>query len=327
VEVLFDIIRGLRSEGKIIVYISHKLDELFRIADRYVVLRDGRTVESGDRTGMTFDNIVLKMVGDAPRPTRSTTRKRSEEAVLTVADLTLPRDDGPEPFLKNISFATRKGEILGIFGLMGAGRTELLEALFGLHARTSEFTAHVDGNATIIRSPLDAIAAGLALVPEDRKRDGLVLDSDVRTNVCITTLGELSDFGLLNERKETALTSKYVSELRIKASSQQQVAGTLSGGNQQKVVLAKWLATNPKVLLLDEPTRGIDVRAKAEIYDLIDRLAGEGLSIIMVSSELPEILAVTDRVLVMSEGSITAEFATSEVTENDILKAAIPRTT
>ncbi|HZY80205.1 MAG TPA: sugar ABC transporter ATP-binding protein [Cyclobacteriaceae bacterium] len=307
VAVLFGIIDKLRSEGKTIVYISHKLDELFRIADRYIVLRDGRTIESGDRQGMTVDNLVQKMVGREIRTVRRSKEKVSNEVLLSVEEyLTLHR-----------------GEVLGIFGLMGAGRTELLEEIFGLNKSALQIS--VEGKPVKINSPIDAIEAGLALVPEDRKKDGLVLNADVRTNLCLTTLVDLQTFGFLDESKETALASRYIDGLKIKASSQGQITENLSGGNQQKIVLAKWLATKPKVLLLDEPTRGIDIHAKNEIYKLILQLAEEGLGIIMVSSELPEILAVSDRIVVMAEGKITAEFSAGEATESKILKHAIPK--
>ena len=230
-----------------------------------------------------------------------------------------------EDMLKNISFSVKKGEIVGIFGLMGAGRTELLETIFGLHPFVSTSEIQIENTRVIINSPSEAIRAGLALVPEDRKKDGLVLGMDVKTNICLTTLPDLEERGFLSDLKESLLSKKYIDELKIKTSSPHQQAKNLSGGNQQKIVLAKWLATKPKLLLLDEPTRGIDIHAKSEIYKLILGLAEKGLGIIFVSSELPEILAVSDRVLVMAEGAITAEFSSKEATEDAILKAAIPK--
>ncbi|HEX8059904.1 MAG TPA: sugar ABC transporter ATP-binding protein [Cyclobacteriaceae bacterium] len=305
VAILFDIIRELRREGKIIVYISHKLDELFKIADRYTVLRDGCVIESGEMSSITVDGLVQKMVG---REIRTLKKGRSV---------------GKEPLLKTAGFTLHKGEILGIFGLMGAGRTELLEKIFGLG--TDPFQVIIDQATLNINSPRDAIRAGIALVPEDRKKDGLLPGADVKENVCITTFDQLQTFGLLDDSKQSALANKYISDLKIKTSSQSQIAGTLSGGNQQKIVLAKWLATNPKVLMLDEPTRGIDIHAKTEIYDLVTRLAKEGMGIIVVSSELPEILAISDRILVMAEGRFTAEFEAGQATESLILKEAIPK--
>jgi ribose transport system ATP-binding protein len=324
IDVLFEVIEGLKSQGKTIVYISHKLDELFRIADRYVVMRDGCFVESGNMNEASHDHLIQKMVGRevtlAPRGARGTGTAES----LRVEDLCLghPRVKGLH-ILKNISFQLRRGEIVGLFGLMGAGRTELVECLFGLHRGQTSGKAWVEGEEFKFDSPALAIKAGIALVPEDRKADGLVLGLDVRTNICLA--GGDSTEVLLNNNKERALTSKYISELRIKASSDRQVVRNLSGGNQQKVVIARWLAKNPKVLLLDEPTRGVDVGAKSEIYGIMTELANKGMSILMVSSELPEILAVAHRVLVMCEGSLTAELQANEATENNILKAAIPK--
>jgi ribose transport system ATP-binding protein len=327
VEVLFDIIEQLKKENKVIAYISHKLDELFKIADRYIVLRDGKTIESGDMKGMTHDSIIQKMVGREIKIVRKATTAGRDNTLLSAENISLKHPVRKnDQLLKNISFRLSKGEILGIFGLMGAGRTELLETIFGLHSKRSSGNVIIEGRQLNIHSPANAINAGLALVPEDRKKDGLVLSLDVRDNICLTTLDDMQKMGLLNNNKEVALAKKYTTELNIKASSDKQVAKNLSGGNQQKIVLAKWLATKPKVLMLDEPTRGIDINAKNEIYKLILQLADEGLGIIVVSSELPEILAVSDRIIVMAEGIITAEFAANEATEDNILKAAIPKT-
>ncbi|RRN78092.1 sugar ABC transporter ATP-binding protein, partial [Pseudoxanthomonas sp. SGD-10] len=228
--------------------------------------------------------------------------------------------------LKNVSFTLKKGEILGVFGLMGAGRTELLETIFGQHHKSAEGEICVEGDCVSLKSAADAAKYGIALVPEDRKKDGLVLGMDVQKNICITTLKDMEVAGILNASKENSLSDKYIKDLKIKTASAKQDAGSLSGGNQQKIVIAKWLATNPKILLLDEPTRGIDVNAKNEIYKLIVDLANKGMGIIMASSELPEILAVSDRILVMAEGSITACFSAAEANEAAILKAAIPKT-
>jgi ribose transport system ATP-binding protein len=327
VEVLFEIIAQLKKENKAIAYISHKLDELFKIADRYIVLRDGKTIESGDMKGMTHDRIIQKMVGREIKIVRRANASIEKNKLLSVSHLSLKHPSRKSDLLlKNISFSLNKGEILGIFGLMGAGRTELLETIFGLHPKRATGDIMMDGKKIRIHSPSDAISAGLSLVPEDRKKDGLVLGLDVRTNICLSTLSDLQTIGFLDAKKETALAKKYVQDLSIKSSSDKQLAKNLSGGNQQKIVLAKWLATKPKILLLDEPTRGIDIHAKNEIYRLILDLAGKGLGIIVVSSELPEVLAVSDRILVMAEGNITAEIKATEATEDKILKAAIPNT-
>ncbi|MCF2494686.1 sugar ABC transporter ATP-binding protein [Dyadobacter chenhuakuii] len=326
VDLLFDIIDNLRADGKAIIYVSHKLDELFRIADNYVVLRDGKSIESGSMAGITQDQLIAKMVGRKIEIMRKGTGEAKCEKLLEVRNLTLKHPIRPkEDLLRNISFEICKGEIVGIFGLMGAGRTELLETFFGLHAGGISGHILMEGTELKCASPSEAIAAGLALVPEDRKKDGLVLGLDVKTNISLTTLADLEKLGTLSDAKEAALADKYISELKIKTSSQKQKASNLSGGNQQKIVLAKWLATKPKLLLLDEPTRGIDINAKNEIYKLIIKLAEEGLGIVVVSSELPEILAVSDRVLVMAEGALTAGFSIAEATEDSILRAAIPQ--
>ncbi len=327
VEVLFGIIAQLKKENKAIAYISHKLDELFKIADRYIVLRDGKTIESGNMQGITHDRIIQKMVRREIKIVRREDTTKNTNALLSVSNISLKHPERKnELLLKTISFNLNKGEILGIFGLMGAGRTELMETIFGLHTKRSTGNILVEGKQKNIKSPADAIRSGLALVPEDRKKDGLVLGLDVRSNISLTSLNDLQTMGLLDRKKETSLAKKYTADLRIKTSSDKQLAKNLSGGNQQKIVLAKWLARKPKILMLDEPTRGIDINAKNEIYKLILQLANEGLGIIVVSSELPEILAVSDRILVMTEGAITAEFAARKATEDNILKAAIPKT-
>ncbi|MEI6946738.1 sugar ABC transporter ATP-binding protein [Paraflavisolibacter sp. H34] len=327
VDVLFGIIDDLRAEGKAIVYISHKLDELSRIADRYIVLRDGRFIEAGELRGMSQDALICKMVGREIKIIRNRAEEGKKEELLRAEGLSLRHPvKKDEHQLKPMSFTLHRGEILGIFGLMGAGRTELLETLFGLHAPRSGGQLFVEGQAVQFRSPSGAIKGGLALVPEDRKQDGLVLGLDIKTNISLTTLADLQKGGLLDGSKELQLAKKYISELGIKTPSEAVAAKNLSGGNQQKVVLAKWLATGPKVLMLDEPTRGIDINAKNEIYKLILQLAAAGLGIIVVSSELPEILALSDRILVLCEGALTAELPAAQATENNILKAALPKT-
>lgn len=325
VKVLFEIIGDLRKENKAIVYISHKLDELFKIADRYIVLRDGKLIESGSMEGINADDIIRKMVGREINLIRSKDCKAHLEELLCVENLYLKNPNQKNEYLlKDISFNLHKGEILGVFGLMGAGRTELLEAIFGLHPKLSKCEMTIEGKEISISSSMDAIHAGLALVPEDRKKDGLVLGLNVQKNIGITTLKDMETLGILNLWKESQLCDKYRGDLNIKTSSGKQSADSLSGGNQQKIVIAKWLATNPKIFLLDEPTRGIDINAKNEIYKLILALADKGMGIIMVSSELPEILAVSDRVMVLAEGAVTAQIPISEANEEVILKAAIP---
>ncbi len=325
VEVLFRIIDGLKKEGKTIIYISHKMEKLFRIAERYHVLRDGKFIESGDMKKINQDYLVSKMVGRDIKLVKKAVITNENRKVLSVNNLTLKNPNNEkDAILNNITFDLKQGEILGVFGLMGAGRTELLESIFGLHPKLISGEISVSLQQVHFNSPKEAINAGIALVPEDRKKYGLVLGLDVKTNISLTVLKDIEKIGLLSTKKENELAVKYTEELKIKATSHKQLARKLSGGNQQKIVLSKWLATHPKVLLLDEPTRGIDINAKNEIYKLILHLASTGLGIIMVSSELPEILAISDRIVVMSEGNLTAEFAINEATEEKILEAAIP---
>jgi ribose transport system ATP-binding protein len=327
VAVLFDLIRQLKREGVAIIYITHKLDELPIIADDFTVMRDGRYVGSRPAQAATHDEIVRMMVGRdlSEMYARSPTKPREE--VLRVEGLRLRHPERAGDFLVNdVSFHLRRGEVLGIFGLMGAGRTELLEALFGLHPKRSSGSIVMEGMPVWFRSPREAIDAGIALAPEDRKHGGLVLSLGVAANTSLACLSKMERFGFLNAKHEETLADGYVKRLRIKTPSIYQLARNLSGGNQQKVVLAKWLATQPKVLLLDEPTRGIDINAKKEIYTLMDELAAAGLGVVFVSSELPEILAVSDRILVMSEGRKTAEFERAEANEENLMKAALPQT-
>jgi ribose transport system ATP-binding protein len=327
VKVLFDIIAGLKAEGKVIVYISHKLDELFAIADRYNVLRDGRFIESGEMKGINHDGLIQKMVGREIVFNSKNKLPEEAEELLSVNNVFLSKEgEKDKKLLKDVSFSLRKGEVLGIFGLMGAGRTELLETIFGLHPKEASGSIKINNKECRLSRPADAIRERIALVPEDRKKDGLVLGLDVKQNICITTLDQMERAGVLDSSRESSLAQKYIERLRIKTSSAGQLARNLSGGNQQKIVLAKWLAIDPSVLMLDEPTRGIDIHAKTEIYRLIAQLASEGMGIIVVSSEMPEILAVADRILVMCEGSITAELSADEATEDKILMKAIPKT-
>ena len=327
VETLFVIIDELKRENKTIAYISHKLDELFRIADRYIVLRDGKSIESGEMKGMTHDRLIQKMVGREIFIHKKENTLTEKKELLSVQRLSLKRSAKRSDFIfSDVSFSLQQGEVLGIFGLMGAGRTELLETIFGLYPQLTSGTVKIEGKPVTIASPVDAVKAGLALVPEDRKRDGIVPGMDVKQNISLASLGEqVERNGFLNTKAEADLATKYIQELGIKTSSSGQLIKQLSGGNQQKAILGKWLATHPKVLLLDEPTRGIDVHAKSEIYKLILQLASSGLGIIMVSSELPEIFAVSDRVLVLAEGQLTLETGINEATEDRLLKAAISK--
>ena len=324
VKLLFRIIKELKAQNVAIVYISHKLKELFEIADRFEVLRDGAHVGSGLMEETTQDKLIGLMVG---REIKNRIRKNDEnlnEEILRVENLSFRNPENKTDFLvSDVSFTLRKGEVLGIAGLMGAGRSELLEAIFGLHPQLVSGSVYINNKKVKLQNVSDAVAAGIALVPEDRKLQGLILNMNVTENTSLASLKDLSSFGFINNNKEVQLGKKYNQELNTNVPSVNIEVEKLSGGNQQKVILAKWLATNPKVLLLDEPTRGIDVGAKAEIYKLIKKLAELGMGIVVVSSELPEILAVADTVLVMSESKVTAIYTREEASEEKIMRAAI----
>jgi ribose transport system ATP-binding protein len=324
IELLFKLIRQLKERGVGIVYITHKLDELNQIADDITVFRDGKFVAEKLFRDVTHDDMVRMMVGR-----EVSQRDRLPSAigpeVLRAQNVSLPHPDRTGEYTVNdVSFAVHRGEILGLFGVMGAGRTELLQTVFGLHPRSSG-EVFIAGQRIGNRSPFQSIRAGIALAPEDRKNEGLVLAMNVAENVSLSCLERASRLGFLQSDKEQKLARGFVDRLKIKTSSLRQRARNLSGGNQQKVVISKWLAAGPKVLLLDEPTRGIDVNAKREMYALIDELAHEGLAIVMASSELPEILALADRILVLADGRVTAEFGRSEATEEKLLVAALPK--
>ncbi len=322
---LFKIIQNLKKQGVAILYISHKLDELFVIADRFIGLRDGKMVGTIENvTDAKKEDLIRLMVG---RDIKNIFQKEDVPygtEVLRVENLSLPRFNIPsEHIFKDINFSVKKGEVLGIFGLMGAGRTELLETIFGLHAKSGIGTVYIEDQPVQLKSVMDAINAGMGLVPEDRKLDGLVLQMEISKNVSMSSIWNVLKNGLINKKSEAELSKKYIEALKIKTPSEKQFSKNLSGGNQQKVVLAKWLATDPKVLFLDEPTRGIDVNAKNEIYHLINDLVKKGLGIVVVSSELPEILSISDRILVLSDSKISGEFYPKTANEEDIMQAAI----
>ena len=326
IAVLFQLIRQLKQDGVAIIYITHKLDELPAIADDLTVLRDGRFIDSRPVPEISHDQIVRLMVGRNLSDLYSRSKAEPREELLRVEGLSLAHPARASDYLvHDVCFRLFRGEVLGCFGLMGAGRTELLETLFGLHPDRANGRVYLAGQPVWFDSPRQAIDAGLVLAPEDRKREGLVLSLSVAANTSLACLAQTERLGLLDASREAELAHRYVNRLRIRTPSIHRTARYLSGGNQQKVVLAKWLATRPKVLLLDEPTRGIDVAAKREIYELMDELVASGLGVVLVSSELPEILAVADRILVMCEGRKTAEFTHPEATEEKIMKAALPR--
>lgn len=316
-ESLFRVMGGLRKAGLSILYISHRLGEVKRLADRVVALRDGRNAGGLSREEITHDAMVRLMVGRDLSGARPVEASPPGEVVLEVRSLRTQAFPAHE-----VSFHVRRGEMVGLAGLVGAGRTEVLRALFGVEPQLGG-EVQVDGKGLRARHPEDALAAGLALVPEDRKALGIFLEESVQWNVALTTLKRNARRGVfVNEQAGFTLTEELGRQLRIKAASPDTLVGTLSGGNQQKVVLGKWLALSPKVLLLDEPTRGIDVGAKAEIYQLMERLAAEGLAVLFASSELEEVLAMSDRVLVMHEGRLSGELSRAEATEEKIMELA-----
>jgi len=326
IKVLFDLIRSLKAQGVAIVYITHKLDELFQIADSVTVLRDGKLVGFRSLENVTHDDIVRMMVGRDLSDFFVKSGVAQSEEVLSVRDMCLahPRRQG-DYVVDHVSFTVKAGEVLGLFGLMGAGRTELLETMFGLHPKRSSGCIFLNGREIKVNSPTDAIKLGIGFITEDRKLEGLVMQMSLAKCITLASLEQTERFGFLSAALETQLAEDYVERLRIKTPSVQQIVENLSGGNQQKVVIAKWLATHPRILLLDEPTRGIDVNAKNEIYRLISELTQAGLAIVMVASELPEIMAIADRIIVLSEGKQTADFTRSQATEELIMKAAIPK--
>lgn len=323
VEMLFDILHSLKKRGVGMIYISHKLDEVFRMSDRITVLRDGKTVATNNADELNVNKVIELMVG---REVGDIFPKSNHELGETVLEVKNVNAFDPEHLDKklvdNVSFSVKKGEVLGISGLMGGGRSELLMTCFGAWNGKSSGEIFIEGQLSEIRSPKDAIENGIGFVTEDRKRFGLILDQTIMENSTLAGLKKIAGKYLTNALKETAATKKSISSLNVKANSHSTVTATLSGGNQQKVVLGKWLLTNPKVLFLDEPTRGIDVGAKQEIYSEINKLAEEGLAIVMVSSELPEVLGLSDRVLVLHEGRISGEFSKEEATPEKVMAAA-----
>jgi len=322
-DVLFAILGRLREDGIGIVYISHKLHEVFRLSDRITVLRDGRTVSTDATASLDHQRVIARMVGREVAEIFPASNRKPEATMFEARGITVEDPNVPGKILvDNVSFSVGRGEVLGIAGLVGAGRSDLMMAMFGAHPGKRSGEILVNGKRVSIRRPGDAIAAGIGFVTEDRKRFGLFLDQPILTNLTVAGLKRFGRGFVTDEDAETAAATRWVNELRIKARSVLTVVGTLSGGNQQKVVLAKWLLMNPTVLFLDEPTRGIDVGAKQEIYAQIDRLASEGLSIVLVSSELPEVLGLSDRILVLHEGCITGEFSRAQATAERVMACA-----
>ncbi|HKF38631.1 MAG TPA: sugar ABC transporter ATP-binding protein [Ktedonobacteraceae bacterium] len=321
VEELFTIVKQLRERGVAVLFVSHRLEEVFRIADRLTVLRDGAHIITAQVSEMNTEEIIKHMVGRElsnlfPRGGPAINRGSTlGEVVLEARHLTRTG------VFADVSFQLRRGEILGFAGLVGAGRTEVARVLFGID-RAESGEIWLDGKQVHIRSPQHAMDNGIAYVPEDRHQQGLVMNFSIAANVTLAILQQVSRLGLLDPRREQKIAGEYSSQLHIRSESVAQLVNALSGGNQQKVVLSKWLATNPSVLILDEPTRGIDVGAKAEVHRIISDLAARGLAIILISSELPEVLAMADQVIVLHEGHVTGTFARSEATQERVMFAA-----
>lgn len=313
---LFTIIRKLKDKGTAIVYISHRMEELFEIGDRVTVLRDGRTVGTYDVRGMNKSELIRLMVNRELTELFPKEKATRGQEVLRVEGLST-KDN-----LKDISFSLHKGEVLGLAGLLGAGRTELARAIFGRDKITSG-SIYINGVPQQIGSPRAAINSGIGFLTEDRKSQGLVLPLSVKENLCLSSVDKFSSWGVVDAGEEQQAASKYVKELRIRTPGLDQKVVFLSGGNQQKVVLSKWLCCGAEVFIFDEPTRGVDVGAKAEIYQLMNRLTANGVAIIMISSEMLEVLGMSDRILVMRAGKITGEFSAEEATQERILQCAL----
>jgi rhamnose transport system ATP-binding protein len=312
---LFMIVRRLRESGTAIVFISHRLEELFEVADRVTVLRDGMYIDTVPLEGITIEELVRKMVGRTITDLFPKLDVQPGEVVLEVEHLSR------KGVFENVSFQLRKGEILGMAGLVGAGRTDVARTIFGITPATAGII-RIDGREVNIRDPRCAMDMGLAYVPEDRQNHGLVLPLNIIANITLPSLPKYALHGWLREGEAQQVSYEVASRMEVKASSVWQRARELSGGNQQKVVLAKWLSTNPRILILDEPTRGIDVGTKAAVHSLMSTLAANGMAILMISSELPEVLGMSDRIMVMHEGKVTGMFNRDEVTQEKVMMAA-----
>jgi ribose transport system ATP-binding protein len=314
-EVLFDVMRKLRDQGVAIIFITHRLEEVFEVSDRITVLRDGRHIATAPTAELNHNQVVQLMVGRELDNMYPYSETKERGVALQADDLA----DGQE--LHGVSLELQGGQILGVAGLVGAGRTALAETLFGLRQATAG-EIHIDGQVVKLHSAKQAIEHGLGFVPEDRKLQGLFLNMAVRENITMSSTSLVSNFGFVNTNKANKLADEYVDKLDIRTPSLRQRIRNLSGGNQQKVIIARWLTLKPRVLILDEPTRGVDVGAKAEIHGLMRQLAEDGVAVLMISSELPEIIGVSDRILVMHEGRVTGRFERDEASQDMIMHAA-----
>ncbi|MCC5965372.1 MAG: sugar ABC transporter ATP-binding protein [Natronohydrobacter sp.] len=312
--VLFDIINDLKAQGVGIVYISHRMDEIFTLSDRITVLRDGAYRGTLTTAETNEDEVTRLMIGRSLDLSRNEAPRDFGKTMLEVQKLTCPG------LFEDVSFSVRAGEVVGFYGLVGAGRTEIAETLFGLRVPDSG-EIRIDGEPVAISSPRDAIAHGISLVPENRKEQGLVLQMTCRDNMTLPQVQNLTTGPFVSQSAELAIFDQYRDKLAIKTPSWRQSAGVLSGGNQQKIVIGKWLSMQPRVLIVDEPTRGIDVGSKSEIHQLLRDLAAQGYAVIVISSEMPEVLRVSDRIVAMYHGRIMREFTIDEVTEDSLVQA------
>nr|MBO2482666.1 xylose ABC transporter ATP-binding protein [Bacillaceae bacterium] len=322
VEVLMGILRNLKKKGVTCIYISHKLSEVLEIADTVTVLRDGETISTDPIEKLTEETIITKMVGRKITDIYPYKKREIGPIILEVNDWAVVQKSTGKKIINHVSFSLKKGEILGIAGLMGAGRTELFSSLVGYYPGHVTGTIKVDGKEKRIRNPRDAIEAGIAYVSEDRKRYGLVLGMNIIQNTTLSSLKKVMRYQLIDQTIELKTAQEINDKVKLKAPNLEIKVSQLSGGNQQKVVISKWLLNDPKVLILDEPTRGIDVGAKYEIYKIINELATQGVGIILISSELPEILGMSDRILVMAGGQITGELKRDEASQEKIMTYA-----
>lgn len=314
-EVLFEVINSLRKKGVSIVYVSHRMEEIFELCDRITILRDGTYIDTKYIKDITMDDVVKMMIG---REIGERFPKRDNaigDEVLRVEGLT------HEKLFRDVSFNVRAGEVLGVSGLMGAGRTEIMHAVFG-NMPTVAGKVFINGKEVFIRNPRQAIEAGIGFITEDRKTEGLLLEKSIAENIELTNLGIVSKKGVLDSAKQSSLVKRGIEEFRIRCFGPQHECGNLSGGNQQKVVLAKWIYTDPKILILDEPTRGVDIGAKKEIYNVINDMAAKGVAVIMVSSELPEVLGMSDRIMVVHEGHVTGIINGADADQEKIMTLA-----
>ncbi len=322
-ENLFLILKDLKNRDIAIIYISHKLEEIFRICDRITVLRDGMTVCTEAVGNFNKEKLISAMVGRSINNLYPTRKSNIGKELFRVEDFCVEHPFLPgEKIVKNVNFKVSEGEILGIFGLMGSGRSELLTGIFGAFPAETFGKVYIKNEYVKINSPIEAIKQGIGFVPEDRKNFGLILKLSTGNNISLASLHKISKFQVINNKKEKEVINRFIKELHIKITDDKNAVETLSGGNQQKVVLSKWLANAPRVLFLDEPTRGVDVGARFEIYQIINKLVEKGICIVMVSSELPEIMGMSDRIIVMCEGSIAGEFKKEEFDQEQIMACA-----